>query len=322
MSEPVTIGDAVLYNADCRDILPTLERVDAVITDPPYGVLDEAWDDMDARVLTRFTMAWASQCSMLADSAVIFFGEKTRRIVSPILEALYEDVRQIIWSKGGGQIAEDRLFYSFESAFYCHENKSEEFAVPKSMAFSSLLTAAREAAGLSKGAVDMALRGKKTGLCYRWEEGACLPTLEQETKLRDLMAFGTELSIALSEARAERDKVLSAMRGAARANGAIATDVLTFPVPSTKHHPTEKPVPLMETVINIAPAKTILDPFMGSGTTGVAAVRLGRKFIGIEREPKYFEIAVERITRAQQQQSLFEHENLHQMRHEQVDLGI
>jgi DNA modification methylase len=300
------IGEATLYLGDCREILPTLDRVDAVITDPPYGVLDEAWDDMDARVLTRFTMAWASQCAMLADSAVIFFGEKTRRIVSPILEALYEDVRQIIWSKGGGQIAEDRLFYSFESAFYCHENKTQEFAVPKSMAFSNLLTSARESAGMSKGAVDMALRGKKTGLCYRWEEGACLPTIEQEAKLRDLLGFGTEISVALSEARAERDKVLSEMRGAAKANGAIATDVLTFPVPTSKNHPTEKPVPLMETVINISPAQTILDPFMGSGTTGVAAARLGRSFIGIEREPKYFDIACRRIDEAQRQVSLFE----------------
>jgi site-specific DNA-methyltransferase (adenine-specific)/modification methylase len=52
--------------------------------------------------------------------------------------------------------------------------------------------------------------------------------------------------------------------------------------------------------------ETILDPFMGSGTTGVAAVRLGRKFIGIEREPKYFEVACRRIEDAQRQTTLFE----------------
>jgi DNA modification methylase len=45
-------------------------------------------------------------------------------------------------------------------------------------------------------------------------------------------------------------------------------------------------------------AKTILDPFMGSGTTGVACVKLGRKFIGIEIEPKYFDIACKRIQKA------------------------
>ena len=50
---------------------------------------------------------------------------------------------------------------------------------------------------------------------------------------------------------------------------------------------------------------TILDPFMGSGTTGVACMNLGRKFIGIEREPKYFEIACRRIEDAQRQERLF-----------------
>ena len=52
--------------------------------------------------------------------------------------------------------------------------------------------------------------------------------------------------------------------------------------------------------------QTILDPFMGSGTTGVAAVQMGRKFIGIEREPKYFDIACERIEHAQAQATLFD----------------
>ena len=55
-------------------------------------------------------------------------------------------------------------------------------------------------------------------------------------------------------------------------------------------------------------AETILDPFMGSGTTGVAAIQMGRKFIGIEREPKYFEIACKRIEQAVAQPQLFEPE--------------
>ena len=54
--------------------------------------------------------------------------------------------------------------------------------------------------------------------------------------------------------------------------------------------------------------ETVLDPFMGSGTTGVAAVQQGRQFVGIEREPKYFEIACERIRQAQAQGSLLDEE--------------
>lgn len=74
-------------------------------------------------------------------------------------------------------------------------------------------------------------------------------------------------------------------------------------------HPTQKPLALMQWCIEQAGnPETILDPFMGSGTTGVVAIQMGRKFIGIEREPKYFEIAVKRIKEAVAQPQLFEHE--------------
>ena len=59
-------------------------------------------------------------------------------------------------------------------------------------------------------------------------------------------------------------------------------------------------------------AQTVLDPFMGSGTTGVACVQLGKQFTGIERERKYFDIACERITRAQAQGRMFEPEPITQ----------
>ena len=76
-----------------------------------------------------------------------------------------------------------------------------------------------------------------------------------------------------------------------------------------KVHPTQKPVALMKWCLSFLPeTDIILDPFMGSGTTGVAAVQLGRKFTGIERERKYFDIACERIARAQAQGKLFEPE--------------
>ena len=80
-------------------------------------------------------------------------------------------------------------------------------------------------------------------------------------------------------------------------NAAIAND---------RVHPTQKPVSLMEWCLGFVPkAQTILDPFRGSGTTGVAAVQLGRKFIGIERDEGYFEIACKRIEQAQRQADMF-----------------
>lgn len=73
-----------------------------------------------------------------------------------------------------------------------------------------------------------------------------------------------------------------------------------------RDHPHQKPTWLVEYFITRLPdADTILDPFMGSGTTGVACVNLGRKFIGIEIEPKYFDIACRRIEEAYRQPRLF-----------------
>lgn len=71
-----------------------------------------------------------------------------------------------------------------------------------------------------------------------------------------------------------------------------------------KQHPTQKPADLMLWCIQFTKG-AVCDPFMGSGSTGVAAIQLGRKFIGIERDPGYFDIAVERIERAYAQGQLF-----------------
>ena len=74
-------------------------------------------------------------------------------------------------------------------------------------------------------------------------------------------------------------------------------------------HPTQKPVALIAWCLTHAPdAHTVLDPFMGSGTTGVACAQSGRAFTGIERERKYFDIACERIERAYAQGKLFQPE--------------
>lgn len=72
-----------------------------------------------------------------------------------------------------------------------------------------------------------------------------------------------------------------------------------------KKHPTQKPLSVMKWCLGFIPKdKTILDPFMGSGTTGVAAIQMGRRFIGIEMEEKYFDISCIRIADANRSVSL------------------
>jgi DNA modification methylase len=98
--------------------------------------------------------------------------------------------------------------------------------------------------------------------------------------------------------------------GVSKWNGGGRRNYFTFPTNSSDRegtHPTEKPVALMLELVTLFTSldETILDPFMGSGTTGVAAVKLGRQFVGIEIEPKYFDIACRRISQAIKQADLF-----------------
>lgn len=305
----VVIGDATLYLGDCMDVLPTLGKVDAVITDPPYGVLDEEWDNMDMRELSRFTMAWVSQVAAKSDTLVSFFAQAKRAAIDPVLQILYEDCRQLIWNKCGGRVSDAGMFFAYEPIYFCKPIASFSVCEPKTMVVAEMIGAARKKAGLSKGAVDMQVRGKKTGLCYRWEEAACLPTLEQVRKLRSFLPLGDDFDAAYGEAVAARDSVNVKLRAKASENAARMLDVLTVPPTSggVGRHPTEKPVPLMASLLGVSSERgdLILDPFMGSGTTGVAAIQLGRKFIGIERDERYFEIACKRIEQAVAQGQLF-----------------
>jgi DNA modification methylase len=215
------IGDATLYLGDCREILPTLERVDAVITDPPYGI-----------------------------------GESSKN---------HQSRNRV---KGGKSIV---------STDY---GRSEWDATPPS---AELL-----AGVISAGATAILWGGNYFGLppASKW----LVWDKVNSGDFADCELAWTNLPGAVRMVRHMWNGMLrDSERGTPRV------------------HPTQKPIAVMQWCIEQAGMpETILDPFMGSGTTGVAAMRLGRSFIGIEREPKYFEIACQRIEDAQRQESLFE----------------
>lgn len=210
--QQVQIGNATLYLGDCMDILPTLERVDAVITDPPYGIKRDGKPK--------------STSSHGGHKGYEFLGWDKGRPSSAVFEAIRQvSGVQIIW---GGNY------------------------------FADLLPA--------------------TSKWLFWDKGQRIDQADGE------LAW-TSLEGAM--------RVYLLNRAAIAQDGAV--------------HPTQKPVRLMEWCIDQCTNKprTVLDPFMGSGTTGVAAVHMGRKFIGIEREPKYFEIACKRIEDAQRVSDMF-----------------
>lgn len=205
------IGNARLILGDCREVLPTLARVDAVVTDPPYGI-------GAARNRCSVRFGWT-------DFGVEGWDDKRpdddllRRVSSAAPSV-------IIW---GGNY------------------------------FSDLLAAGTKWLIWDKGQTDFSLADAKLAWCS-WP--------------------GAIRRINYARALALRDG---------------------------KEHQTQKAVAVMEWCIQQLPdgCNIMLDPFMGSGTTGVACAKLGRKFIGIEIEPKYFDIACRRIEQAQRQADLF-----------------
>ncbi|TQE94106.1 MAG: site-specific DNA-methyltransferase, partial [Spiribacter salinus] len=218
-----TIGDATLYLGDCLEILPTLPKVDAVVTDPPYGIMNIADAKCSSQVVrksARQTGSGKLKNRLLNTSNVEWDTAPDRGFLSTLI-ALSDT--QIIWGGNYFELPPARGILVWDK-----EQPWENFSQ-----------------------VEIA-----------W------------TNLNRPAAIFRE----------------SATRGT-----------------PNKQHPTQKPLSLMTWCVSkTADQATVLDPYMGSGTTGVACANLGRKFIGIEIEERYFDIACERIASAYAQGRLFQ----------------
>lgn len=227
-------GRAVLYRGDCLEVLPTLEAesVDAVVTDPPYGIEYQS----------------------------------ARRIDTERFDVIAGDGAPALSWVGPAAIT---LRYGGCGLCFCRWDVQEQF----------------------KNALSRHLEVKSQVIWDRVVHG--LGDLRAQYAPRhDVMWFGIKGRFAFANGR--------------------PTSVYRFSrVPADKLvHPTEKPVSLMRTIAMdlMRLNDVVLDPFMGSGTTGVAAIQTGRRFIGIEIEPRYFDIAVARIEEAALQPRLFDAE--------------
>jgi len=210
------IGDCRLILADCREVLPTLGKVDAVVTDPPYGLKGLETDKND----------------------YLSFSDDPAEVETLVLDVL--------------KLARfDR--------FVMTPGQNMMFKYPE------------------PNAVGVFYYPAGTGSCS-WGFVGWQP----------IFYYGKDPFLADGKGRAS--------------NSFIATDSA-----EKNGHPCPKPIKQWQRLLKRVSrdAETILDPFMGSGTTGVACVKLGRKFIGIEREPDYFEIACNRIRKAYAQPDLF-----------------
>jgi len=222
VTDPVVIGDATLYLGDCLEILPTLGNVDAVVTDPPYGV-----------------------GLGVIKSAIGKTGYES-----------YDDTR-----KNVKQIA-------IPAVEICRKLADRVLVTPGSAA----LLDYPEPANLG---------------CIYFPSGAGRNSWGF-TCSQPLLFYGTDPFLE-------------------RGLGARADSFYCTETSEKNGHPCPKPIGLMKRLVTRVSfiGHTILDPFMGSGTTGVACAKLGRKFIGIEIEPTYFDIACKRIEQAYAQHDLF-----------------
>lgn len=231
------IGDATLYLGDCMEILPTLQKVDAVITDPPYGI-NEAAGKNKSRGSSANANKWkGSRNTTGVGVAATDFGDPLWWDVEPPSQELLQMV-----------LASGKKAVLFGGNY---------FQLPPSS-------------------------------CWLvWDK------VNGTTDFADCELAWTNLPKAV--------RLLRWMW-----NGMLQQDMGNK---EERVHPTQKPVAVMKWCIEqTGVPECILDPFMGSGTTGVAAVQLGCRFIGIEREPKYFDIACRRIEQAYKQRPLFEAE--------------
>lgn len=206
------IGDATLYRADCREVLPVLERIDSVVTDPPYG------------------MSYQSGYRKLRHDPIEGDG----------------DAELLKYAFG--------IPASHSRYVFCRWTDIPYADQPRSVIV--------------------------------WEKNCCgMGDLEHE--------HGRTTEVALFWPGESHKWPYKRPWDVVR-HARVPSDI----------HPTAKPVSLMEEFVSWT-AGVVVDPFMGSGTTGVACANLRREFIGIETNQKYFDIACQRIDAVNRQERLF-----------------
>lgn len=288
MTEPVKIGDATLYHADCMDVLLTLEGVDCVITDPPYGMNFDDWDIKPD--IPEFTKL--ARSILKPDGFYAFFG-----VMPHMLEwcdeagKLFKFSEHVSWLKRmqtpfSGNLNrshESIMIYRLKRAkFYDTVGPYSDVKVPglwfDAVSIESIQRNIQALHALIKGRKIKGIKNDAvSNPCYEFSQrdGHSVPAPE-------IVNFTNVWSF-------------------------LSTPDRKMTNSSGRDHPTQKPILLMDRLVRVLSEvnQTICDSYMGSGSTGVACARLGRKFIGIEIEKKYFDIACERIDREYAQGKLF-----------------
>jgi DNA modification methylase len=315
-----------LFNGDCVALLteglqpygdvPTTMKMagrlkaDACVTDPPYGfdfAGEKEWDTFadsrshtnasdDAEKFAKFTEGWAYQMRLnVLKGGSHLLAFTAGRTIGPVdrglMRAGYDIPRVIFWLYASGQVKNPNDVRPGCEPIFVGRVPSDQ--------------------NLTKLFKDKGL-GQMHAQTWKAEDGKH-PTdvilddslVQAFAEVQQLVEEHSGTFFVPKPSPKDRDYGCADLPEVAKDNRlshmtSNYTGKVVKPVMAQNFHPTVKPIELMRRLIRLVskPGHTIIDPFLGSGTTGVAAVLEGRNFIGIEREPDYFQIAKTRIESA------------------------
>jgi site-specific DNA-methyltransferase (adenine-specific) len=310
-----------LIEADALMLLAKLPDacVDAIVSDPPYGIgiVGQAWDGVDIRragsgepsvraeeAFERWTQVWAGECRRVLKPGghLLSFGAPRtfHRLVAGIEDAGLEVRDQLLWLYAQGMPKSRRL--------------PGGLATTLKPAYEPILLARAPLDGTTRanlsawGTGALNIDSTRIGQARYWPAHVTLshsPECAEASCAADCPAGtidrarpktqASRLFFCAKATRAERE---AGCQQLPRRTVALYTGKTHSQRVVRNVHPTVKPVELMRWLVRLVtpPGGLVLDPFAGSGTTGIAAVLEGRQFLGIEREARYVDVACARLT--------------------------
>lgn len=317
------MSDVKLMLGDCLELMKATPdgSVDAVIVDLPYfEIVNQSWDKQwkDRAAYIEWVVSLAREWKRITkdnSSIFLFADEKTEAYIQVRLDEMFLLLNKIVWYKTNNlpqknahllrtfaPMTERALFYTtqYDSTGW----ESVKLDMNNFMPLREYFRDFQNALGMSKKKI-VELVGQKADHAFRWDSTQWdLPT---EETYRELIALNPNHGFVPRDYESLRRDYESLRRP-------FNADSKTFDViewaiiggDDNTEHPTTKPLALMQRIVSVITnaGQTVLDCCMGSGTTGVACVKLGRNFIGIEISPAYFAIAEKRIADARLQMRL------------------
>ena len=286
-----------LIHGDCLEKMKDIPdgSIDLIVVDPPYfRVVNQKWDKFkDIETYLKFSKEYIKQLSRIIrlNGTAIFFGCSVNVNILSLLSSIIEEegfefIQEIIIDKGMKSIAgrvskKIKMLPPVSENIFVYRKNAKPFV-------KNILKTCQQKSGMSSDTIKkhlgMAVNGGGNWTKYVGDtQFPLFPTKEFWDKLISLFS----LDIKYSSIKETYNGIIGLTN--------VWNDINFYIKP--RIHPTQKPLDLITRCINIFSDENdyVLDPFMGSGSTGVACFSTKRNFIGIEKDDKYFEIAKKRI---------------------------